>query len=420
MPDEPNTQGTPPQTPTPEVPAQPYFQPQQPPEAFGAQSVSEPQPFQPQPPQQFTDYSLVPAVPPKKSRKKLFIITGIVVAALALLGGGSALAYNLWYQNPDKVVTDALVDALTAKTINATGTIGQEMKDGSFKVDISGRNDQNSNSTFAAKLTFTTKDTGTITADGEAIYGSNGDIYLKLNNAQDLANTIEKQSNGLITFAPFNKVIQKIDGHWIKIGKDDLGDISPEAQKTQNCVADVMNSYENDASFHATVKNEIETLYGTHRFIVVGNKLGSRTINGVGSLGYSLSIDQKVAKDFFTGINDTQIGKKLKACDTTINFGDIVDGVDTSTKDSTTDMQLWASRFGHTITEFNLTNTDKDGTKSTVLVNPIFNKNESVVIPSDSISLSELKNDIEAAYMDYFQSVMASNSSDTTSSTLFN
>jgi hypothetical protein len=39
-------------------------------------------------------------VPPKKKLSKGLLAGIIVAGALVLFGGGSVLAYNLWYQNP--------------------------------------------------------------------------------------------------------------------------------------------------------------------------------------------------------------------------------------------------------------------------------------------------------------------------------
>jgi len=341
--------------------------------------------------------------PPKKSKKKL--VVGLIIAgAAALLIGGGALAYNFWYQNPNKVVADAIVNAITAKTVSATGTLEVEAANYTIKVEATGKNSLEANSNMAVKVTYTADDVSYV-VDGEGVYSAEGDIYVKLNDARELANSIEEQSNGDVSFEVFDGVINKVDGKWIKIGKEDLGDVSEEYEKSQKCVADVSKQLEEDASFRKAVENETKDLYKEHPFIVVGDKLGSRTINDQGSLGYKLTGDEQAADDFFTGFGETQLGKKFIECNDEIDFSDIVNASSDNEGENagTTEAEIWVSRFGHTVTEINI-KSEQDDTKGSVVLNPVFNKNEKVEVPTDTIPFSELQSDIEKAYEEYYDS----------------
>ena len=350
-----------------------------------------------------TDPVVVSTIPPKKKVSK-GAIAGIIVAGLLLvLGGGSALAYNFWYQNPDKVVSDAIVNAITAKTVSVTGSAEIKSKEYTLKIEAAGRNSLDANSTFAAKLTVETDDVS-YTVDAEALYGAEGDIYLKVNNAQELAQSFEEQSNGEVSLEVFDGVIKKIDSKWVKISAQDLGDFSDDLKEAQQCSADISKRLDSDNEFRKQVINETQDLYKAHPFIVVGDKIGSRTINGQGSLGYVLTGDSKEADAFFTGFGNTALGKEFKKCNEDVKFEDIVrDDFDKENNDTKTEAQIWVSRFGHTITEFNMKAEDADANGSFVL-RPIFNKNEAVEVPKDVIPFSELKADIEKAYEDYYSS----------------
>jgi len=340
-------------------------------------------------------------IPPKKKGKKALIIGLIAAGVAALLVGGSALAYNLWYQNPDKVVSDAIVNAITAKTMSATGVLEIETDDYKLKIEASGKNTVSADSQVGVKLTYTA-DAMSVSVDGEAIYSADGDIYIRLNDAKALAASIEEQSDGQISFGVFGGVIEKIDSKWVKIGKEDLGDFSQEYEKSQQCFADISKQLEEDASFRRSVENETKELYQAHPFIVVGDKLGSRTINGQGSLGYKLSTDAEVADAFFTNLPDTELGSRLQGCSEDIKFEDFVS--DDAKKDDSEEgsAEIWVSRFGHYITEINAKPAEGDETKGYLVINPVFNKNDAVEIPSESIPLSELKSDIEKAYEEYY------------------
>src|SRR5690606_26284927 len=126
--------------------------------------------------------------------------------------------------------------ALTAKTYSATGTFNLETDEYKMKLEMSGRTTQEANSTSAVKLTYET-DGSQFTVDGEGVFSGEGDMYIKLNNARDLVKTIEDQSNGMMDFSIFDDVIELIDGNWVKIGKEDLGDLSEDLEKSQKCFA---------------------------------------------------------------------------------------------------------------------------------------------------------------------------------------
>ena len=342
-------------------------------------------------------------MPPKKKLSKGLLAGIIVAGALVLFGGGSVLAYNLWYQNPEKVVSDAIVNAITAKTLSATGKAEIKSDDYTMNIELSGRNSLEAHSALTAKVTIKTDDIS-YTIDGEALYSAEGDIYVKLNDAEKLAKSFEAQSNGQISFEAFEGVIKKLDSRWIKISAEDLGDFSEDFKETQQCAADISKKLDKDTAFRTQVINETKDLYKAHPFIVVGDKIGARTINGQGSLGYILTGDQKVADAFFTSFGESQLGKEFSKCYEDLKIEDIVsDDFDKENSDTKTEAQIWVSRFGHTITEFNL-NVKDDEASGTFVLQPVFNKNEVIEVPSQTIPLSELKSDIEKAYEDYYSS----------------
>ena len=378
------------------------------PDAPAIQPVEQTTPFAPTP---------APEFGPKKSKKPLFI--GLIIAGVLLfLSGGTALAYNYWYQNPDKVVSDAIVNTITAKSVSATGTFEIETEDYKLNVVASGKTSPEAHSQVAVKISYSADDIN-VTVDGQGIYSAEGDIYVMLKDIKKLIASIEEQSDGQISFEVFGGVIEKVDGKWVKIGKEDLGDFSEEYEKTQKCFADISKQLEEDTSFRRAVEDETKELYQNNKFIIVDEKLGSRTINGQGSLGYLLSSDDEAADAFFTGLADTQIGKKLKECDQSVTFEDIVGQTAKEDEGTETRVELWVSRFGHYITEFNV-RSNEDGTKASLVLNPIFNKDEVVEIPTDAIPFSEVQADIESALEDYSASYYDSYEDTEVTTTEFN
>lgn len=341
---------------------------------------------------------------PNKKRKGL-ILGAIIAGAVLLLGGGSVSAYTFWYQNPEKVVTDALVHAITAKTVSATGVVTVEGTEGyTLKVEASGRNSTDANATVAVKLTLTSDELN-VALNGEGIFSKDGDIYLKVTDLQKLLDSFEEQSNGQVSYDAFSAVVKKIDSKWIKIGKDDLKDVSEDMSKTQTCFAEISKKLESDKSFRNKAVSETEKLYKENNFITIGKELPSRTVNGQDSKGYPVTGDQTKAKAFFKGFGDTQLGKEMQNCDDSLKFSEFADDYNSNQKTEST-IELWVSRFGHEITEVNWKISDNEA-KGSIVVNPVFNKNEAVVIPAESVKWSEVVAEFEKAYGEMFTSYQA-------------
>jgi len=360
--------------------------------------VTETPPFKATQPELTTAVPTEAELPKKNIKKKRIIIGSILAGALIILGGGSALAYNLWYQNPEKVVTDALVSAFKADTLQVAGSF--EVKNEEFNVNVEiDAKAGSKNGEVAAKIEFKSVkgDEQTMKLDGAGYFGSEGDLYLKVNNVKDILNVITGDMANATT--AFDALSEKVSGKWIKITSEDIGEVNEEYKKTQVCIEDVTKQVNDNKS----LSDEVTKLYKNNRFIVINEKLGSKTINGVGSLGYVVDVDDDKAKSFVTGLDTTEIGKKFKACDETIDFKEIANTLTSNEDDSTAGegkVQVWASRFGHQITEVNAKG-NAGTTQINTVMNPVFNKPLNLKAPTDSITLESLKAEFDAAVEAY-------------------
>ncbi len=343
------------------------------------------------------------------------MIAGIVTAALLiLLGGGSALAYTLWYQNPDKVVGDALVNAITAETVSGTGNIEIKNDDYTVKMELSGRTTTEATGLLDVKFDYTADDVSYV-VNGEGIFGPEGDLFLKLDNPKELTDKLSEQSGGTVDYSTiFSGVIEKIDGNWVKISSKDLEAYSPDFKDTQKCIADYTTSLKNDKALQKTVSREIVNIYTANKFINVTENLGTKDINGASSLGYKLAFDAEKSKAFTGALADSQLGKKLKECDESFDFKAIAEDMSTE-KDEVTKTELWVSTFAHEITEITVSGDDEAGT-GFIKFQPVFNKNEAIAIPENTVTLEELSADIEQAYSEYYTQYYGQMGLDVTSS----
>lgn len=327
---------------------------------------------------------------PKKSNKKLIILIASLLAVL-LLGGGAYAAYS-WYQNPQKVVTDSLVNGLTVKQVTYTGNVSLDSDGTKMTIDIKGKSANLSSSAVDASITISNsgKDFKT---DGSVIYGSNGDMFVKVDGLKEIADEY-LSSMGIddsSTYADFNsavdKFIKKVDGTWIKISASDLKEFGQSYSKSQTCVNNAIKKFESDK----TAVSEVADVYSKNQFIVVDKELGQKD----GNLGYQIKSDNAKLKSFANGLKDTVIYKTLHDCDSsyTINADDI-DTATTSSSDST--VKLWVQTWSHKIAKLDVSAKESEGkSNGSATINFDYNSKVEVTNPSDSISISELKSSVE-------------------------
>lgn len=317
----------------------------------------------------------------KSPKKKRLIIAVIIVASLVALGGIGAAAYNLWYQNPDKVVTDGIIHALTAKSakVTATSTTNQEgTVFGSSKIEtmLTGTFTKSVGSADATFKVITEDKTHTV--NGSFVYDKDANLYVKLEKLQELVT-----STGLDAF--LGAAATHIDGEWIKIPA-----AAAIGQKTDDksgpCVKNALAKLESDKK----VMTEIFDAYAGHRFIKVDEKLGSKD----GSLGYVISEDEQASKAFAIALNNTTLFKDLQKCDKDAFTIDVDKQSEAADKSEKSRIELWVSRWSHDITQIKVTNTG-DTSKSETIIKPIFNVSVRIETPQQSKSFEDVLKAIE-------------------------
>lgn len=341
-----------------------------------------------------------PLVVKPKGKKRLLI--GIIIAVIVvLLGTGTALAYKFWYQNPEKVVTDALIHAVTARSVVYTGTVNVDSDSSQVKFEVTGKQSDVAGS-LDAKVTVSV-DGKNYAVNGSALIDKSGDLYFKVEHLDDIATEYKKQlSDGNSTDTTVSSLIDKlkakIDGTWIKVSSDDLKDFSDSYATTKTCFSDALKTFQDDKS----VSNEVANLYKKHQFIAIDKALGAKN----GSLGYEVSGNKDESKAFFLGLKDTKIYKQLHDCDSsfTIDADDVTPA--SSGADTASTITVWVSRWTHELSKITISGKDDDATID-MSAEPTFNQKVNVVAPARSTTLSQLESDIT----ELFQSVYTASSS---------
>ena len=394
--------------------SEPWFVPQQPVTLIEPAAASIPVP--PVPP-------IVPIEPtvlsndtpsPKPKKRKLLLIGALIMGVSIVLGGSSAAAFTFWYQNPDKVLGDAFVQAIRSKTVTYTGSFDYQSKEATstnfvpskFTVTVDGkRTSLDGEVNVSLKMKMNEKD---LSLSGSGMYDKESNLYFKVNNVRTLVKSFLGESS--ISKA-YDDLITKIDGNWIKISADDTKLFSPEYAKTQTCIGSTLKQFENDQE----ATKQIIDLYSANKFIVVKDSLGTTD----GSLGYLIEGDKVKLKGFVKGLNDTNLLKALQKCDANIklNENDLFpeEATTSSPVTSTTRFEVWVSQFAHQVTKLTFAADDKSG-KTNVVVQPVFNQAVTITPPKESISLKDLRASIERAIGAESSATTSNNSFDYSSS----
>lgn len=321
---------------------------------------------------------------PKKSKKKV-VIVGIIVLAIALLGGGGVFAYTM-YQNPQKVITDAIMSAVTAKTATYSGTVSINATDVKASVILAGKQSAIAGSINAQVTVTTGGKEYSLTGDG--VITSTGDLYVKLTKLDSISAALTSLANAQLgttgdSTALVQKLVGKVDGTWVKVSSSDLKSYSDTAASAQTCTTTALDKFKNDSS----ATKEITDLYQKHPFIAVDKNLG--VVNG--SVGYALKADKTATTAFIDGLKSTKIYTTLHDCDSTFTLDSSALTADTGT--ATGSVELWANQWTHQLTKVVLADTSS-GSTINATIEPAFNQPVTIDTPTGSTTLTQLVSDL--------------------------
>ena len=323
-----------------------------------------------------------PNNPRKPTRRKKLLLAGLIAIAVVLLA--ITLAYAYWFQNPNKVVSDALIHAINAKSTTYTGTVTVA---GPTKMVATVNGGVVSDAgTLNARLAYEVGGKK-YSIDGNAIIDKKNDVYFRVKNIDSLVNNY-RQAIPADSLGLFDQVIDTIDDKWIKVSAEDVKSFSPDLLKQKECLNDIAADMQNDN----TVRNELVDLYKKHPFITIDRTLGAKD----GSLGYVLKTNDQAEVSFAKEIKNTAFYKSLVKCDS--NFAaksddqlrQFTDGL--GAKDG---VELWVDRWSHQVTRIAFSQRGTDQTTN-ISIEPKLNRPVAVVTPKESTTVDQLQKDIQS------------------------
>lgn len=380
------------------------------------QPVPQPPMQPPVPPQPVAQPVFTP--PPKPGKKKKII--GIILGVVGLLIIVSAvLLYFVWWQSPNKMVTDALLSVVTAEKMNNTGTLVIEAPSSDVKMTITTKGTTNNGALSGdatVKLEVEALDEDVV-FDVHGVASDDGVLYVKIDKLRETVDTVidaiikrqtqQYRDQGMTesdiaqvedvakqqvsSMFSLDTLIPKVDGQWIRIASDDLED-NEEAQ----CTADVMKDIQKDKE----VTREVMAIYDANKFIQVKDKVDAKD----GAPGFRLTGDRDKAQAFMSEFKKTETAGRLLKCDSTI-FDSVDDALKETDSSSNADIDfvIWVDRFSHKLKSLQLDVTSKeDETKVSATYDFEIGQANEVVVPSDARDFKDVYDDITSSIQDSY------------------
>ncbi|RYX79170.1 hypothetical protein EON76_00405 [bacterium] len=379
--------------------------------------VTEPTPLVSQPSSDYQSLS-TPYIPPataepvKKSKKGL-IAAIVSVAVLVILGGGGAAAY-MWYQNPEKVITDGVISAIQAKSSITAGDFEYKADGYSVKVMYDAKSSYETGSAGAATLSVKVDDTPEIKVSGETMYTAGGDIYLRgkelvktydssLDQAMRSYKEVAAKAGTRITEAEIKQLrdtmdktyrpfIVAIDNRWIKIAADDIKKLDENAGEEYKCSQTALKKMTTDKAF----AKQMRDLYKKHQPLIIEETNEYKN----NSRAYIIKENKNTSKAFLKDVKQLSAVKEVSKCSKSSNTDSTYNGGSSSSysDEVTTEVKLWADKWSHELTDFRVSadSNGEFGTWNVLLSGQLsFNKPVTITPPSDIMSFDELKKEAE-------------------------
>ena len=317
-----------------------------------------------------------------------------VIALIAIIS--AVLVYFLWWQNPEKMVTDAVSNAIMAKKMTADGKVVIDMRDqGKIELNVKTATDSGkSKANIDAKLNIKGVEKS-IPLDGDMVLGDDGTIYVKINNFKDLYGTLleivmESSSGGKAsrvqietyrdqTLRKMSSEIDKMGNIWMKISPDEIG-------SEYKCGINALKKIQSDES----ARKELAQIYQKNSFFTIkDSKISDRN----GGRGFELQGNNKSnSSKFEEEFKNSSVGKALSKCGKSNGYK----SSESSSIDESS-LKVWVDRSSHELKALELKG-DSKKVSVEISFDINMNKSEEIKAPSDAESLKEFVEGFMSGY----------------------
>lgn len=221
------------------------------------------------------------------------------VAGTLIVVIGAAIAMYVYYQtSPQKIVYDAVQNALTSSTLMFEGTVMRTASDNSDAVAAVDGQLSQTKSRLAIAGTSTDQLKGEMITDRD-------DTFLKINRASELVASAVPSHQTELYASILPQIKQTIDGKWIWIEQSDVALVG-SIVKLSGCSVDIVQSITKSTASRTALLN----VYKNHPFFVVSEDgAGTEQIGN-----YTLKINNVIFDEFMASFPSSSLATKLSGC----------------------------------------------------------------------------------------------------------
>lgn len=339
-------------------------------------------------------FSATGASPQGPAPKKRFggkkALLAIVAAVLVVLLAGGAATYALWWNNPQKVMGDAVTNSLAFRGGSAKGSLTVKPKEGAdVKFDYTLKTDGKNMAMDATVLA----DMGAVNINTSGSFVMHdGTFYVKVN---DIKQTFETFLGDDESMAMYDKLIAMVDGKWVAITEADIkkwgGDETDEAQQ---CFEKALNEFSNSEA----QQKQVADAYRSNSFVVISDQLDDEEIDGRLSNHYVIDFDEAKANAFADAVQQTDVYKNVDKC-TDGELSESDDAAEPWSKNDSkgqTTYELWVDKWNHSPTKVKVTALDTESDVETVFES-VLNLRDvpAITAPKADTTVKDLEAEIE-------------------------
>lgn len=300
----------------------------------------------------------------KKTTKKSWVsrlkrprtIIAAAVVLVVLIASGTA--YALWYQQPERVVMDAMQDMMSAEQLQTDTTItsDSELVSGPVNVVVTSLKITSQGSLADAIGSMDATAVAEIngreyTVGGKARLTDDKNVYFQLQDVEETITSLREDFGAASMPEQSLAQLEALDDTWVKVTPDDMG----ENGESFACAVDAVKKLVADDEYDDT----IEQLYRDNQFMVVDESVQSKD----GNLGYRVTLEEDVYKTYVEQFAASDVAKRHNTCENNASLEDVEEQAnDIANQEDApkVDLTVWVSRFGHELQKVEYTITAKN------------------------------------------------------------
>ena len=338
--------------------------------------------------------SLLARLKEQYRNNKVPVVGAILAVTFLVLGIGGWAVYALWYQNPEKIVTDALVNAMTAKTTTFKVTSSSYTDGETSSMTLEGKAGHKEGASGSLRIESKTQSSDSMKVAVDFVHSVAGDDYIRLDSTEALRQQIieymsegsDSSSRSMVQLLDMflTPILERIDNKWVRFGDEEIKYLDAEVGEGYGCLE---KSYE-ILGTNIDMMLELAFRYNDNKPFTVQERIG--TTNG--KVGYTVGIDKAATKRLIESLKTTKFFQTVEGC--YAQTGDLLDDLTNAINDmpKKVRIELWIDQWTHELARIHIDVSDGKSPQPNTATYDIvtsFNAPISIDIPKTSMSFQD-------------------------------